>query len=261
MECSRGDVRAQGINAAGGFVIGDVFNLLRKGEVRISLQVASLHHHFLNVIAIRADELVAEAIEALAELGRAGSFVEFVRAGTETAIDAIEENDGLIGMSRGSDFRGGETASEIDPIIDVKSWMADAKLGGREILETFEDDLLYICRAITIGVFKVIKEWGAGDIDAAVPGHDAVWESESVSEDCAFVVFSIAIGVFEKDNVPDRWLTIAGADWVAAIFDDIHATFFVPGNGDGIDDHRFCCDEFDFKAGLGFEVFKGIFGR
>src|SRR5262245_16036392 len=108
--------------------------------------------------------------------------------------------------------------------------MADAELGSRKILEPFENDLLYIGFAIAISVFEIIEVRCASDVDAAVPRHHTVRESETVGENGALVIFAIAVSIFEQDNLADRWLAFAGADRVAAIFDDVHAPFFVPGD-------------------------------
>src|SRR5262249_41248546 len=97
--CGR-DVCAQRKNAAGGFVVGDIFDLLREGEVGIAFQVTGLENYLLNMIAVRTNKFASEAIEGLAELSGAGGFVEFVGAWAKTAVDAIEENDGPIRMFR-----------------------------------------------------------------------------------------------------------------------------------------------------------------
>lgn len=81
-------------------MIGDVIDLLREGEIWISFEVTSLQNDLLNVIAVGADKLAAETVEGLAELSGAGGFEELIGAGTKAAIDAIEENDRLIGMRR-----------------------------------------------------------------------------------------------------------------------------------------------------------------
>jgi hypothetical protein len=87
-----------------------------------------LHHNLLNVIAIGADEFVAKAIKRLAELRCAGGLLKFVGARTKTSIDAIEENDRSVGMSRRSDFGRSQAAGQINPVINVLSGMADAQL-------------------------------------------------------------------------------------------------------------------------------------
>ena len=81
-------------------MIGNVFDLLRKCEVRIPFEVTGLQHHLLNVIAIGADELTAETIEGLAELSSSGRFVELIGAGAKTAINAVEKDDRLLRMGR-----------------------------------------------------------------------------------------------------------------------------------------------------------------
>ena len=65
--------------------------------------------------------------------------------------------------------------------------MTDAQLGCREILETFENDLLHVSFAIAVGVFEVIEVRSAGDIHTTIPGHHTVRESEAIGEDSAFV--------------------------------------------------------------------------
>src|SRR5262245_48528718 len=65
------DVGAQGIDTASGFVVGDVLDLLRKGEVGIALEIRDGHQDVLNVVTIGADEFASKAVEGLAELGGA----------------------------------------------------------------------------------------------------------------------------------------------------------------------------------------------
>src|SRR4051812_38885502 len=109
MKSCRRDIRAQGTNAASSFVIGDVFDLLRKCEIRIPFQVMRLHHDLLNVITIGTNEPPTEAIEGLAELGCSGGLVKFVCTGTKATIDPIEKNDWLLGMRRRRNLRRGQS--------------------------------------------------------------------------------------------------------------------------------------------------------
>src|SRR6185369_16137009 len=68
VESGGSDVRAQGINTAGGTMVGDVVHLEAERRIGVPLEVFELHHHLLDVVAVRADELAAEFVEALAEL-------------------------------------------------------------------------------------------------------------------------------------------------------------------------------------------------
>src|ERR1051325_943671 len=115
--------------------------------------------------------------------------------------------------------------------------MADAKLGGREILKTFEDHLFHVSFAITISILEIIEIGRASDIHAAIPGHHAIGKSEAVGENSALVIFAITIGVFEQDDLADWRFAFAGAYRVAAIFDNVHTAFFVPVNSDWRNDH------------------------
>src|SRR5882762_3644111 len=109
VEGGRSDVRAERVNPARRLVVRNILDLLREGEVGISFQVSGLQNDLLNVFAIRTNKFVPEAVESLAELRRAGGFRNLIRARTETAINAIEENGRALRMSRRSDLGGGET--------------------------------------------------------------------------------------------------------------------------------------------------------
>src|SRR5262245_1392363 len=86
VERGRGNVGAQRIDTAGWAMVGDVFDLQTEWEVRIASEVFELHDYLLDVIAVRANELAAEFIEALPELSGSGVLLEVIGSGTETAI-------------------------------------------------------------------------------------------------------------------------------------------------------------------------------
>ncbi len=128
MRCVGGDVVADCKDARGGFVVGcvlDDFGI----EMRISFHVTELDHHLLIVIAIGANEFVAECIERLAELGGAGGGFEFVEVRTEAEVCAFGEDFGMLWELDGADLGLSQAGGEIDPVVDVERWMTDAQVG------------------------------------------------------------------------------------------------------------------------------------
>src|SRR4051794_33055621 len=115
--------------------------------------------------------------------------------------------------------------------------MADAQLRGGKILKTLKDDLLYVCLPIPIGVFKIIKIRRAGDVDAAVPAHYPIGECETFRENGALVILPGAASVFEQHDLSCGSVAGAGTNRIPTVFDDEHATLFIPGDRNRINDH------------------------
>src|SRR6267378_423011 len=121
------------------------------------------------MVAVRADESAAEAVEALPELSCAGRRFDIVRARSKTAIHPIQKQCRTLRMSRGRNLRRCKTAGEIDPVVDIQHRVADTQLSCREILKALEDDLFGVGFAVAIGVLEIIEIWSAGDVNTAVP--------------------------------------------------------------------------------------------
>src|SRR5205085_586668 len=140
-----------------------VLHKLREREIWIAPQIPRLHDDVLIMIAVRADEAAAKSIECSAELAGPGIFFILAGVGTKTKINAIHEQRSAIRTIRRGDFRGRQTAVQINPVVDVQRRMAFAELCRREVLESFEDDALHIRLPVAIGIFEIEKVRRAGD--------------------------------------------------------------------------------------------------
>ena len=87
-----------------------------------------------------------KAVEALAKLRGAGGGFKLVRVRAETKIAAIAEYHRMIGVERRGNLGAGQARGEINPVVNIQDGMADAELGGGEILKAIENDFLDVSR-------------------------------------------------------------------------------------------------------------------
>src|SRR5258706_9639811 len=96
-----------------------------------------------------------------------------------------------------SDLAARQSACEVNPAIDPQGWMTDAQLSAAVGGKPGEDYEANVGAPIAIGIFEIKQVGRAGDEQAALPGHEAIGESQSFGEDSALVQAPIAIGVLQ----------------------------------------------------------------
>ena len=86
---------------------------------------------------------------------------------------------GRSGARGRDDLAAGQAAGEVDPVVDREGRVADAELGAPGRREAGEEDPALVGLAVAVGVAEVEDVRGAGDDQAALPGHDAVGEGRA----------------------------------------------------------------------------------
>ena len=174
----------------------------------------------------------------------------------ESGVERLARG-GLAGVVRGAEEPEIGNAGVVELAFIAEDAGADA-VGGA--VETFGEDGSELGAAVTVAIFEEADFFAdvgeAGEVCAEV----AAEESDAVFDGAGGEVLVEPIHV--AADVEDAFVkAIGGADGGVAVgFGDEDAAFFVDVKGDGIGEHRFSGEEFDFPAGRDFEALHGGLG-
>src|SRR4051794_2394441 len=97
--------------------------------------------------------------------------------------------------------------------------MTNTKLRAAASRKPGEHNALDIRPPIAIGVFEIKNVRRAGDKQAAFPGHDAIWERQTVGKHRSFIKVAIAVSIFQQRDDTGGRFARTWSSGIAAILD------------------------------------------
>lgn len=131
---------------------------------------------------------------------------------------------------------------------------------GILVAETVEENLRLTVGFVVAIFIRDKEEVGrSADPDAAEADFESADEIQAFGEDFAGLEFSVAIGVFEDDELIEP-LPFRLADGIGVGFRDPDTAAFVESHGDRLMDVGFTDDGFGFEAGGKIHLREGMLG-
>src|SRR5262245_42582216 len=125
--------------------------------------------------------------------------------------------------------------------------------------ETGENDFTHVGFAVTVCILEIKNVRRGAYKNAAPVTEDRGGPSQVVSEDCAFVEDTVAVGVFEETNAPQVGRLVAALRIINHL-DDEHAPVFIEGERDRAGDVRFARSQLSVETLLDLQCLESVPG-
>ena len=226
------------------------------GEGGVPRSVAQAKEHHLQVVAVAAHKLAAEAVEGQAVLpaARLGLEAHAARVETEVASAQIERRAG-VGSSGFHGVAADGAGRAVDAIVEAPVQRVDERLHvepRRAAAETGEDYLALVRLAVAIRILQPEDVGRRADEDAAAVADDRGGPRQVVGKDGGLVELAVAVRVFEQPDAP-RVRRLVAPLGVVNHLDHEEPAVLVEGHRDRAVDERFAGDEFEAKTLLHLE--------
>lgn len=174
-------------------------------------------------------------------------------AGGVVAPDGAVDFEAFVHRGAGGADGGGvgDAVAAVEPAVGAPAEAVDDVVADGFGVEAVEEDLGFGVGGV-VAVLIGYEGEGAGveDPGAAVAVFDGGEVGAVFPEHFAFVVFAVAVGVFEdEDAVAEGGVPAVGVFGVGVVFGDPEAAACVPGHGDGLLDIGFGGEDEAFEAG------------
>ena len=185
-------------------------------------------------------------------------------AGGVVAPDGAVEFGAFFGRGAGGADGGGvgDAVAAVEPAVGAPAEAVDDVVADGFGVEAVEEDLGFgVGGVVAVLVGEEGEGAGVEDPGAAVAVFDGGEVGAVFPEDFAFVVFAVAVGVFEdEDAVAEGGVPAVGVFGVGVVFGHPEAAACVPGHGDGLLDIGFGGEDNAFEAGGELHGGGGFFG-